>query len=384
MPTYGVTTSGFVAKTLAQCKAELEADYRDTFGQGINVEPQSVFGQIIGIHAEREADFWAILEDVYRAFDPDANEGDAQDAVAAITGARRAPARKSTVEVTLTGTPGTVVPAGSVASVFASSAKFELTAQATIGAGGTVSAVMESQEAGPVAAPAGTLTVIETPVAGWTDITNPTDATLGALAETAAQLRVRREAELRSTGAAAVDAVRADVLQVPLVTACTVFENVTGAVDGDGLPAKSIEVLVSGGDDQAIRDAIWKSKGGGIETYGSTTGTALDSQGTAHTIKFSRPVDKLVYLDVSIKVDAATYPADGDAQIISALAARTYSAGEDVVSWQLKKLITVSGVLDVPALEIGLSAWPASEATMAIGSRELAKLDSSRVRVTHL
>jgi uncharacterized phage protein gp47/JayE len=45
---------------------------------------------------------------------------------------------------------------------------------------------------GAVAALAGTITTINTPTRGWTSVTNPAAATVGAPAETDAELRIRQ------------------------------------------------------------------------------------------------------------------------------------------------------------------------------------------------
>jgi uncharacterized phage protein gp47/JayE len=438
--TYGVTPTGFVTKPLADCKTELEAAFRAAFGADINLDPREPPGQLVGILAEREAALWDLAQDVYRAMDPDANEGDAQDAIAAITGTLREPARASTVTLVVAGTAGTVLASGRVASSPATAYRFATTVAATIaaatawagttaytvgqrranggeiyevtiagtsaGAGGPTgqgSAIVDggvtwewvitgtayadvaaaAEETGPKQALAGSITVIETPVAGWTAVRNPLDAVVGADLETAAALRIRREDELRAVGGAAQDAIRADVLAVDGVTACTVFENTTAVTDADGIPPKAIEVMVSGGADQAIREVLWGSKAAGIETHGGVSGSITDSQGVSHTVEFSRPTAKLVYLDVDIKV-GSTFPADGDAQVKAQLVAQTYAAGDDVIAWALKKLVTVAGVLDVPVLRVGLVQWPATEATLTIAARELAKLDSARIRLNHV
>lgn len=440
MPTYGVTPTGFVTKPLADCKAELEAAFRAAFGANINLDPREPPGQLVGIFAEREAALWDLAEDVYRAMDPDANEGDAQDAIAAITGTLREPARSSTVTLTAGGTAGTVLEAGRVASSPATGFRFATTAAATIAAatawaaltpytvgqrctnGGEVyevavagtsaasggptgqgSAIVDggvtwkwvvtgtafadvaaaAEETGPKQALAGSITTIETPVAGWNAVRNPLDAIVGADLETAAALRIRREDELRAVGGAALDAIRADVLAVDGVTACTVFENTTSTTDADGIPPKAIEVMVSGGADAAIRTAIWGSKAAGIETHGGVSGTVTDSQGVSHTVEFSRPTEKLVYVNVDIKV-TSSFPADGDTQVKAQLAAKTYAAGDDVIAWALKKLVMVAGVEDVPALRIGLSSPATAETTIAIAARELAKLDTTRITIAHV
>lgn len=441
MSTYGVTPNGFVVKPLSVIKGELEADLRAEFGADVNLDAREPLGQLVGVMAERFSEAWDLAEAIYRAADPDGATGDGLEAIAALTGTRRAPATRSEAQAVLAGATGTIVPAGSAARSPSNGARWSLRSVVTLAAvmpwagattyaagdrransgelyevvtGGASAAsggpsgtgtsivdgavtwrwigsgaaaadgVFDADDTGPIQALARALSEIATPVSGWSTVLNLADATLGHAVESDEELRVRREQGLRAVGAAALDAIRADIVNLPGVTACTVFENTTASVDGDGLPAKSIEVLVSGGVDHDIRAAIWRSKAGGIETYGNVSGTTTDSQGVARTVKFSRPVDKLVYLDVSIKIDAATFPADGDAQVQAALAAKTYAPGDDVVSWALKKLVGVSGVTDVPALKVGLAAWPTTETTLAIGSRELAKLSTSRIRITHV
>ncbi len=442
MSVYGITAAGFVVKPLLTIKAELEADLRSAFGADVNLDPREPLGQLVGVLAERFSETWDLAEAVYRSSDPDGAAGDALDAVAAITGALRAPATKSTTTAVLAGTAATIVPAGSSASAPSTGARFGLrslttlaavsawvasTAYAVVGtrrtnggeiyevitggvAGGSVGptgqgsditdgtvhwrwvgtgaaaadGIFDAVATGPKQALTGALSQIETPVSGWTSVKNITDAFLGTDLETDAALRLRREQSLRAIGSAALDAIRSDVLAVSGVTACTVFENTSSVTDGNGVPAKAIEVLVSGGTDQAIRNAIWASRAAGIETHGTTSGSITDSEGTTHTIEFSRPSDQLVYLDVSFKIDTAIFPANGDAQVTAILAARTFAAGESVVSWQLKKLITVSGVIDVTLLKVGLSAWPTIETTLVITSRQLAKLDSARILLHHV
>ncbi len=436
---YGVTEAGFAPKTLQVIKAELEDAFRAQFGAGINVEPSSVFGQIIGIFAEREAMLWEMAEDVYDAGDPDKATGEAQDAIGALTGAERLAATKSTVAGIATGDAGTVLPAGRVVSVDGSGARFQVSAAtlaaATAWAGatayalgaiatnggkiyrcstagtsaasggptGTGSAITdntvtwaylgdgaayasvecEAEEYGPVPAYAGTLTKIETPVSGWASFYNPADADVGRDIETHADYRVRREALLREQGNAALDAIRADVLAVEGVESCTVFENDTASTV-DGMDPHSIEVLVQGGDDAAIAKAIWESCGGGIKTCGSTTVSHTDSEGVAREVKISRPTEVAIYVKVNGTKDSDAYPANGDDQIKAAIVAKgaALQLGDDVISSALyPAAFGVSGVVDVTSIQIGKVTPPVSAATVVIGARERAVFDTARVTV---
>jgi hypothetical protein len=53
-------------------------------------------------------------------------------------------------------------------------------------------------------------------------------------------------------------------------------------------PAGFADVVVTGGDDQAIFDALLASVPAGVDTRGDVVGSARDSQGTTHPMRFSR------------------------------------------------------------------------------------------------
>lgn len=439
---FGLLSTGFAPKALDDIKTELEAAFRAAFGESIDLNPQSNFSQIIGVMSERYADLWAQAQGVYNAFSPSDAVGVALDNVAAITGTVREPASPSTVTLIATGTPATVLNTGRVASVAGTGVRFVTTASGTIaavsawvnttayalgdfvrnggtqrvyvcttagtsaGSGGptsTASAITdgtvvwryvgegtgkaeiaaESEDTGPKVAAAFTLTTIETPVAGWSSVNNLLDAALGTDIETDAALRLRRAEELRTAGRAAVEAIRSAVLDVADVTACTVFENVTDVTDGDGLPPHSVEALVQGGVDADIREALWTNTAAGIRTYGTTSGTHTDSQGIAHTVQFSRPTNVNIYVVVNVTAEEQNWPSDGADQVKAAIVAwgDAQRTGKDVVAAAIvAQTFSVAGVLDATAY-IGTAPAPGTSVTVAIGLRQLAVYDTSRITV---
>lgn len=308
MANFGLTTSGFRPKTLAEIINELNIAFRSEFGEEANVDPETaILGQIIGIYGEREATIWDLGQAIYNAAYPDTAEGTSLDNVAAITAIERLPASRSTVVVRCNGTAGTALSAGRIVSVVGTGARFQSIAAAVIGGGGFVDVDFESVEEGVIQAPAGTLTVIETPVTGWNSCINNEDADLGRDIESDAELRARRQNSLRVVGAAAVDAIRARILdEVADVTDVLVFENETDFTDIDGRPPHSIQVIAAGGLDQDIADKIWEVKAGGIQTYGTDVSLpVIDSQGIAHTINFDRASELRVFFHIRISVGAA-------------------------------------------------------------------------------
>lgn len=171
--------------------------------------------------------------------------------------------------------------------------------------------------AGPVAAPAHSLTVIVTPVAGWTAFDNELDATEGNPVETDALARLRRKRSLAEAGACTIAAIRSKILQVASVKAAFVFENHTDLVVMlrpphsfeavalyDNLPATDVE----------IGTIIMNQKPAGIQTVSTAGGTypgtgpnavhvvVQDPQGFNVDIYFSRPTPVDIYVLVTIKV----------------------------------------------------------------------------------
>lgn len=383
--TFGLTSTGFAPKTYNDIVGELEDAFKGVFGASIDLAPQGPFGQLIGIIAEREAEVWDAAQEVYASFDPDQATGSALDALAALTGTLREAATNSTVTATLTGTAGATIPAGTQFSVLTTGVKFATdTAVTFAGTFTTASVDCTAVDTGPLVALAGTLTVIETPVDGLTSVTNALDAVLGSDEETDAALRLRREEELRNPSNAALEAIRTHVLALDGVAECVVFENTSMVTDGDGIPAKSVNCVVDATTATAaeIAGAIFESVAAGIQAYGSDHSvTVTDTQGITHTIAYDDATEVPCYVTATITYDADNWPSDGSTQARDAILAYetdTLVMGLDLVGRRCGAgIFAIPGVLDC-VTTVGTSPSPAG-ASVTIGIRELATLDSSRI-----
>lgn len=262
-----------------------------------------------------------------------------------------------------------------------------------LGAGtGFVDVDARAKVTGPVVAVSGDIINIDSPVGGWDGVINILDAGLGRAAFTDAQLRVLREQELSQPGTSPKDAIRAalisvDATTVDPVTSATVFVNNTDFTDGDGVPPHSIEALVKGGGNQSIWNALLANVAAGIRTFGTEIGTAIDSEGVAQTMAFSRPTEIVVYVAVTLVKDPAVYPADGDAQVKAAISSggNARDDGTDVVSSKLIPLIdTVPGILDIslPLISAAPVTVPVATTTIPITLRQRAVFDTTRITVS--
>jgi uncharacterized phage protein gp47/JayE len=278
-------------------------------------------------------------------------------------------------------------PTGTGTSITDNTAKWCYVATATAG----VVLSMEAETAGPFVVALGGLTVIETPVSGWAGVMNPEAGVTGRNVETDEDYRVRQEQSLTVQGSGNVEAIRADLLSITIqngytsdVTAAIVFENVTDVTDGNGLPTRSIECLVLGGNDQEIADMIWATKPAGMRTYGSSSATVTDSAGDTHTIYFSRPTAVPIYLIVDVTCLAASFPSDGAAQIKQALVDfwATKKIGDDVIRSQLFSPIdAIDGTDDITNIKLGTAPAPAGTANVSITSRQLATFSTANITV---
>ena len=282
---------------------------------------------------------------------------------------------------------------------------------------GAVDVAFEAAVAGPVGALAGVLTSIVTPVSGWSGAINLLDAVAGALAETNPALRARREAELAGQGGSTADAIRAAILKVnegstdpnhEPPTSCTVFVNDNDLTDANGVPPHAVEILVQGGTDQDITQAVWDSVGAGTATYGNQSGTAIDSQGNFQIVSWSRPVAVPIYVTATVNYDATQWTSSTLAAQAALSALLTYGdaigIGVDVRSSVLSGAIlfqpsaldsdgnavvpapsgsvAAPGMLEVSTMLIGIAPSPVSSASIAISTRQLATFDSSRCVIT--
>jgi uncharacterized phage protein gp47/JayE len=214
---------------------------------------------------------------------------------------------------------------------------------------------------------------------------NSLDATLGRDVETDASFRLRRIELLRITGAGTLEAIRAKVRELDDVLQAFIFENVTMVVDSNGLPPKSFEVVAAGGDDQEIADAIWLTKPAGIETFGSVAKTVIDTMGFLHTINFSRPTLRPIWMDLTVVKNPATFPTDGVDQIKLALKAfgDALQIGDDVIALQFRCVpLSVAGVEDVTIFKIDTVFPPVNTGNIVVAFRDLATFDTSRITVT--
>lgn len=382
---YGITPTGFSAKTLEEIKNEIDSDCRADISPIVNLDSNTVLGQYNGIMSSKLAEIWEQMQIIQTAFDPNSASDAQLSNVSLLTGTKRKDSTYSQVYCTCNLDAGTYAAGALIANVLGNpSARFANVNEVTSGGGSVMNILFRALTRGPVAAPAGTLTV-RTPATGWNSVTNPNDADLGANVESDPALRLRRAAELAAAGSASDAAMLSAVSKVAGVETVFVFSNDTDATDSNGLPPHSQEIIVYDGltpnaDDDEIAQAIWDNKTGGIYQTGTTSGSATDAAGATHTVKFTRVSIVNMYVTVDLEYVSGYI---GDANVKTELKTwgdTNLTIGRDVrVNRIVAAVMALSGVQDVSSVKIGTAPSPASTVNYSISPRQIAALDTSRI-----
>ena len=383
-----VTASGISAPDYQTILSTITEYFQQIYGTDAYLEPDSKDGQMVALVALAVHDANNTAIQVYNSFSPSSGMTDALTRNVKINGIARKAATNSTVDVTLTGTAGTTITNGSVKD--ANGVIWNLPASVTIDVSGSVTVTATCANSGAVAAVAGSITKINTPTRGWTAVSNASAATVGSAAETDAQLRVRQNQSVAIPALTPFDAVDGAIANVAGVTRHKLYENDTGAVNSDGIPAHSIAAIVDGGDITDIAQTIRGKKGQGVATFGSTTVTVPDKYDNPHAISFSRSTDVPIYVAITLKVFTGYTTQIGE-QIKQAIAdyINSLKIGDDVLLSRIyspANLGVVSGgnakYYDINALTIGKSAGSQAAANIVIAFNESASCSTANIALT--
>ena len=312
VPKIQFTPAGLVIPAETDVLAGVQADINAAFGGGLNPALETPQGQLASSQAavigDKNNEFALIVNQV----DPQYSADRFQDAIGRIYLLTRKPATPTTVQATVNGLAGTVIPGGTLAQD-TSGNTYACSGNVTIDATGSVTAEFQNIETGPIPCAAGTLTQVYQAVPGWDAITNAADGTLGSDVESRADFEYRRKNSVAKNGTGTPQAIYAEVFALADVLDVYVKDNPTGSAVNTGstnypIAAHSVYVAVVGGADADIASAIWRKKDLGCDTNGNTSATVVDPSGysypqPSYSIKFQRPASLAVKFAVRIVND---------------------------------------------------------------------------------
>lgn len=378
MAEYGITNEGFIIKPREQSVIDINTRMQTAFGTSFDVSPSSPDGQIIGIVADAVYESWLREEASYNTFIPSKSFGKGLDDLVAINGIIRIENQPTSVLCTLSGTGGVVVPAGSIVETVEG---LQFTTNTTIALPNDVTVTCVTLGAIPVSA--GEVVVINTEnvVSGWTTVTNVEDGITGIVRQTDAELRAYRDSNTIGRGVHTVNAIYQSVANLNL-THIFVDNNDTDSTVGV-VPARTIHVVVEGGNRAEIAQAIFDNLPAGVPTYGSITEVVLDDKGHPHNVQLDRPADVTVEVSTTIVI-AIGAPTDTPDLVQAAIVAymNNLNVGDDVDWSSLFAPILAVPYVTVSALTIAFDGGVHGTVPLAIDNKSRAITDISNVIVT--
>lgn len=286
-----------------------------------------------GLKLATDSEVWANLDELgqsaYNSKDPNKAKGLDLDILAAITGTFRDQGTFSTVSLTLSGTPGSVITEGSLVESIVDESRWAIVGNHTLAGNGEATASATAVVVGSTQADIDTVTRIVSTASGWQSVTNPGPAIPGTDIQSDAELRQARNNGVSRPGNNQVDSMFGEIQNVDDVTRVKIYENDTGSVDGNGLPAHSIAPVVEGGTDADVALAIYFKKNPGVALHAAGT-SVVESvtspvTGNEKDITFSRPIAVPISVAVTVE-DDGSLPANADVLIQQAIL--DYALGE--------------------------------------------------------
>ena len=396
---FGMTEQGFKPKRLADVLESLTDKLQNVTDPAtgenpfINETADGVLMQFTSIIAEAISEAWEQAYLASQQYDPQNASGVALRGLVQLNGITPSYGSVTQIPMTLGGTAGVVIPAGSRIASQDGTQVYETAVTATIGNNGTVVVNANCTETGPNEPEAGTIIAIQTPIFGWSSATNGVATSVGTDADTDTQLHIKQERATSATSYRQVDAIISGITAVPGVKFARLYVNKTTSTDARGIAAKTMAPVVVGGTDEAIANVL-RLKGGSLDGYQgnlSTPVTYVGELGDTETIDFYRPTEVPIYIDINITVtNSAVYPEDAEDQIKQAIVNYAeydqsglagFPPGANVIISRLYTPINSVPGFKVNTLKIGTTSTTETS-DISINWNQIADFDPSRITVT--
>jgi len=267
--------------------------------------------------------------------------------------------------------------------------------------------------AGAIAASAGQINTIVSPLSGIAAATNKSDANEGSEQETDAELRERRLELVNTSNAGSESAIKAAILSLNndedisglIIQDAIILSNRTSSVNALGQPAHSFTAFVYYPDcpnetkNEEIAYKIYEAAPAGIEPANAGASTALetitavitDSQGFQQQVGFNHPTEKNIFVSFGLTTVVADYPGDDIVKAAIVAWGNELGTGQDVIVYGTNSLIntigSIAGITDITSIDIGVGALSGSDANISIddgsgGAVEISVWDSGNITIT--
>jgi uncharacterized phage protein gp47/JayE len=247
-----------------------------------------------------------------------------------------------------------------------------------------------AQVPGPIYVPIGTLTLPVSNVSGVDSVFNYATGLTGRIVESDTELRINLGNRQKQASSNEI-AIQNEIEKVPGVEYAKVYSNRTMQTH-NGRPPKSYEAVVGGGDEKTIAQTIFDAGPAGVEPFGNTHVSILDSEGNSWEIGFSRPVNQYIWIKIVLRKNLEEqYPINGNDLIkdnIIRWASENSGVGVDFIYQRIGiPIYAVSGIAEAE-IKVARTAnlTPPADSdykseNIEIGEVEIAVFDRNRITV---
>ena len=309
MSLFRVNSNGVITVDYTDIQQTFQEAFKNALGSDLNLDVSTPQGQLIQVHTQVVNEIQTDIVNLANSFNPYTAEGDALDNTGAFFGYYRKANQPTVVVATITGTAGTVIPAGSRASN--SEHEFETLDNITIPNSGRTTVEFQCVDSGAISCVAGSLNTIVTTISGWDTINNANDGVVGYEKESDNEFRGRITANWLNIRAISVlGSIIDSIAQLNGVVSVIGRENpksVTQVIDGLSLVPHSIWLTVLGGNEDEIAKILTEKKTLGCDTNGNTSITYTDPVvNYDYVYNIRRPLVVPVYIQVNYEKNVYT------------------------------------------------------------------------------
>lgn len=302
-----ITNSGVIVPDTSTVQEQVTRDLINVFGQDLDTTPETVEGRFIQCLTDYRTNTLAINVQNANQINLRYATGRFLDAIGAFFGVIRIAATSTRVLATVTGIENTIIPAGSQAQTTDGNI-FYAENNITINATGSATGYFLSLVTGAIPCDTGTLTKIVNAVLGWETISNGSSGILGTVQESDNDFRLRIE-QARYKGISLLEAIKSRLVNVNGVQSCFAYDNYTNSTiiyDGVSVDAHSLVVIVDGGSDGDIAEAIFQTKTGGtgytaIPDLSTTVQVTDGAFNVTYPVTFNRPQQMPFRVSIQVK-----------------------------------------------------------------------------------
>lgn len=324
-----ITGTGVIVPDTSAVLSDIQAEWKDVFGENLSVEPETPQGRIIEMIARQRIFTVQMAAALSNILNINKAYGFVLDDLGSLFQLSRKSATSSVVQIQMNGVVNTVIPVGTEL-LSDNGDKFVNDYEYIIGSNGSVTGAFHSQETGEIAAQANTITTIVSQVSGLETVTNPEPAELGSEQESDQEFRNRIKGSLNINSTSVLSAIKSAVANVEGVKQVVAYENTANTAfvlnTIFSIPAHGFGIIVDYTETDpgtqpvanAIAEAIYKKKtlGAGQISAQTTAGEAYivtidypdENDGQGHNITFAKPIP--VTVETEITVSKKNYAGD--------------------------------------------------------------------------